>query len=433
MTDDPSDLINQGDRLFDQGNYQAAIGCFTQAADLARRSGQTSAELFALSCLPICWNNLGENNKMVDAATHLLTRAKQADNQKYKMEAGLRLATALANINLPARWTREIRPVLLEGLQTARQLGEEYFEVYHLVKLGECAQQVGEADAAYAWLQDALNALTPSTYDTAFFRYKINLSLSQLARDRGDRAEALHYAEIALGEARKDGNPHFVASAQQHLARIHRWRGEPAEALPLAAEALATSRRLQNEAQIVESLALKTALLSDLGLVEQAQAAYDELWAMEITNADYYKDIGPVAYKTMRDLERAETAYRRYLAGRPTHPDGHCKLALVLFDQGRAAEAVRAWRAALNYRNEFPEALVGLALGLWELGERDEALTIFGQAVDLQPRVAEPEYLAEKFQWSGQAVDAALSLGTRSLKLDNNSVRPQVYAVIADD
>ena len=406
MTDDPSDLINQGNRLFHQGSYQAAIGCFTQVADLARRNGQTTTELTALSWLSVCWGNLDEYNKMAEAATRLLARAKQAGNQKYAMVAGLRLATALAAIDLPTRWP-EIRQVLLDGLQTARQLGEDWYVIYCLMRLGEFAQDVGEAEAAHAWLQDALSTLTPSTYDAAFFRYAINKSLSGLSRARGVRDEALRYAEISVGEARKASHPTSVTDAQLHLARIHRWRGEQAEALPLVEEALASSRQLQLEKATIECLALKVGLLMDLGLIEPAQATYDEIWAMDIQNSDCYEVIGPVAYKTMRYLAGAETAWRRFLAGdmRRNHPDGHCKLALVLFDQGRTAGAVRFWREALNYRNIFPEALAGLALGLWTLGERDEALTIFGQAVALQPRVADPDYLDEKFEWSRQAIE----------------------------
>ena len=39
MSDNPSDLINWGERLFKQGNYQVAIGCFAQAAELKSAGG----------------------------------------------------------------------------------------------------------------------------------------------------------------------------------------------------------------------------------------------------------------------------------------------------------------------------------------------------------------------------------------------------------
>ncbi len=126
------------------------------------------------------------------------------------------------------------------------------------------------------------------------------------------------------------------------------------------------------------------------------------------------------------DLAGAERAFRLFLEGCPTHPDGHSKLALVLYDQGKVAEAVRSWREALIHRDEFPDALTGLALGLWTLGERDEALTIFGQAVGLRPQVPDPDYLDEKFGWSRQAVEAirpliAVSAASQSVRAANNA------------
>ena len=403
--EDPDDFIKQGDQLFNQGNYQAALGCFTQAVALARQSGQTRVELDGLDFLTVCWANLGENTKMAEAAARLLARAKQLDNQNYQMRAGLRLATALARIDLPTRWP-EIRQVLLDGLHTARLLADDWSIVYHLDKLGQYAQQMGEAEAAYAWLQDALNTLTPATYGAMQFRLRIYRSFSLLAERQGQRADALRYAEMALGAAREDRNPAFIAAAQHSLAEIQRWLGERAEALALVEEALATFRRLNLQGDTVECLALKVALLVDLGLREQAEEAYTALCALDLHTPDHYRFIGEVAYRSMRDLPRAAQAYRQFLAGRPTHPEGQAKLALALFEQGQVTEAVRQWRGALQQRNEYPEALLGLGLGLWTLGERAEAVTIVGQGVGLEPRVVDEGYLEEEYGWSQPVLHA---------------------------
>ena len=396
---DASDFIKQGSQLFNQGNYQAALGCYTQAVALARQTGQTSTELEALSNLPACWANLGEHTKMAEAAARLLARAKQLDDQEYQLLAGLRLATALANIDLPTRWP-EVRQVLLDGLRTARLLADDWHIVYHLATLGDYAQRMGEAEPAYAWLQDALNTLTPAVNDAAFFRYRIYKSLSLLSKRQGQRADALRYAEMSLGGVREDRNPAAIVDAQHTLAEIQRWLGERGEALALVEEALTTSRRLNLEHYVVECLALKVALLVDLGLREQAEEAYTALCALDLHTPDNYRFIGRVAYRSMRDLPRAAQAYRQFLAGRPTHPEGQAKLALALFEQGQVTEAVRQWRGALQQRNAYPEALLGLGLGLWTLGERAEAVTIVGQGVGLEPRVVDEGYLEEEYGWS---------------------------------
>jgi tetratricopeptide (TPR) repeat protein len=394
-TQDVYDLCQQGSRLFDQGHYQAALGCYEQAADLARQSGEHSTELYALSNVAVCWGGLGEWNKEAEAATRELVRARQVDKLEYQMSAAFHLADALAEIDLEGRW-QEIRPLLLEGLQTARQLGDDFWIVYHLVCLGEYERRMDETETAYGRLQDALNALSPTTNMAAFFRSQIYMNLSQCAKCRGDRAEALRYAEMAVGAARERGRPDLVAGAQLKQAHIQRWRGERGEALALAEEALATGRRINNEQDVVFALALQVTVLVELGLGERAQAAYAQLWALETRNSDRYAEIGKVAYKPLRDLAGAETAYRRYLEGRPTHPGGWCKLALVLYEQGRLADALHAWRESLKRRNENAEALAGLALGLWTQGERDEAIITWGQALGLRLRCADLDFLADE-------------------------------------
>jgi Flp pilus assembly protein TadD len=45
---DAYEFKKQGIRLFEQGNYHAAIGCFEQAVALARRDGKTGTELDVL-------------------------------------------------------------------------------------------------------------------------------------------------------------------------------------------------------------------------------------------------------------------------------------------------------------------------------------------------------------------------------------------------
>ncbi len=405
MSDNANDLLNQGSRLSDQARYRPALTCYEQAAALARRAGQNSTELQALAWLPVCWGSLGEWNKMAETATHLLARARQLSKPKYEMGAAHRLAAALANIDLAGRW-REICPLLEEGLQTARQLGNDFWIVYHLMQLGDYARQMDEREAAYTRLQEALNALTPTTGNAAYFRSSIYGSLSLWYKSQGDRGEALRYAEMSVGAAREDGNPDLVIWAQLNQAQVQQWRGERGEALALVDEALVAARRLDLEYLVVEAMALQVRLLTELGLTERAQAAYAELWALEPQNPDRYTDIGAVAYNPLRDLAGAERAYRRFLEGRPTHPAGWCKLALALYDQGNLPEALRCWRETLKLRNEHPEALTGLALGLWTAGKRDEAVKTLGEAAGLQARCTDPDYLREEWRWSEQTVAA---------------------------
>lgn len=403
------ELRQRGQQHLNKGEYHLALSCCQEALDIAQRERDLNGQMDALSGLAVAWANLGETQRYIESSTRLLAAARRADNKKYEVVAGLRLADGLAIVDLRGRWS-EIRPLLLDGLQTARQLGDNFWIVYHLMQLGDNALNVGETDAGYGWLQDALNALTPDTESAPFFRYRIYESLSNWAWGQGDRAEALRYAEMALGAARERGNPDFVAHAQLRLARVQRWRGELNEALELTEEALATWRRLNVEFRIAEATALKVQLLVDLGLRDEAQATYRELLASGIKGGSSYNTIGLRAYKDLHDLDGAERAYRLCLEQEPRHASAWNNLAYVLYDKDEIDEAVRYWRESLKLRNENADALAGLALGLWTQGRRDEALRIFRQALDLEPRYADPAWLPDEPFWSQKAVAAARSL-----------------------
>jgi len=268
--DDPQDLINQGDQCFNRGEYQRAIAFWQEAAARAREKGDTGNELEALACIPVAWGSIPDCEKMIEAATRLLARARALRHKKYEMQAALRMAEALSDLDLRGRW-RELKPLLLEGLETARQLGDHWWEVYHLKTLGDCAVSMGEEEQGLAWLQEALNAIRPGMDKEHYFRGEINSSLSHLMRQCGDHAEAVRYAEIAVNEFRQHGNPDFVANVQLTLARAEWARGELAEALRLVEEVLPRARQMGWKGTGQDAEYLRGELLREMGHPERAE------------------------------------------------------------------------------------------------------------------------------------------------------------------
>ena len=270
--DDPQDLINQGNQCFNRGEYQRAIAFYQEAVTRARERGDTGNELGALARLPAAWGNIPDGEKMIEAATRLLARARELGNKKYEMQAALRLAEALSHLDLRGRW-RELKPLLLEGLEIARQWGDHWWEVYHLKTLGGCAVWVEEEEQGLVWLQEALNAIRPGMDKEHYFRGEVNEDLSSLMCQRGDHAEAVRYAEMAVDEFRQHGNPHFVAGAQLALAWAERARGELAEALRLVEEVLPQARQMGWKGREWSAEYLRGELLRDMGHPDQAESA----------------------------------------------------------------------------------------------------------------------------------------------------------------
>jgi len=239
-----SDLYKQAEQCHNRGDFRGAIARWEEVAAQARAQGDHGYELAALASLPVAWGNIADFEKEVEAATRLLARARELKREDYTMRAGLRLTEALVSLDLRGRWW-ELRPLLLEGLETAKRLGEHWCEVYHLKTLGQYAIMVGEEEQGYAWLQDALNAIRPDMGEfQLYFRAEIYAGFSLLMRKRGDYAEAIRYAEMAVGAWRDYGNPSFVVSGQLNLAQAEQARGELAEALRLVEEVLLQARQM---------------------------------------------------------------------------------------------------------------------------------------------------------------------------------------------
>jgi tetratricopeptide (TPR) repeat protein len=267
-----SELLQLYSRSFDQGDFHSAASYAQRAAEQAHQEGETDQELYALSGLARAWGNAGEIQKSIEAATRLLTRARETGNKAAQIDATRLLASRMAILDLRNRW-HEIRPLLLEGLELARQLGNQTAVVERLRCLGEYAVKVGELDAGLDWLQQALSEAESLTdkKSQAFYRYRIHGSFSHLMRKRGNHTEAIRHAEISVGAAREEGNPSFVAYAQLTLSRAERARGELAEALRLVEEVLPQARQMGWKSWEQDAEYLRGELLREMGHPEQAE------------------------------------------------------------------------------------------------------------------------------------------------------------------
>lgn len=273
MSEQSAAELNQlASKRFDAGDFHGCIHWAEQAEVRARQTDEKRQELWAISSQTIAWANLGEQKKGLEVATRLMERARRYGEEGFLLSGTRLFASRAAVIDLRNRW-REIRPILLEGLETARRIGDNFEEVYHLLRLGDYAWRAGEEEQGFAWLQEALNVLRPDTDGQAFFRYTINQSLSGLMCRRGDHAEAVRYAQTALGAAQEDGNPSFVADAQLTLARAERERKELAEALRLADGVLPWAQEMGWKDTERDAEYLRGELLRELGYLDQAEAS----------------------------------------------------------------------------------------------------------------------------------------------------------------
>jgi tetratricopeptide (TPR) repeat protein len=200
------------------------------------------------------------------------------------------------------------------------------------------------------------------------------------------------------------------------LAQVAQAANRPAEAATAAQSAEALL------AQATSSDDLSAALWFDLGDLrlslrqwDAAAAAYRQGLAQQPDNARGQAGLGRVLAK-QGQTGAAEAHYRTWSAAAPQTMTPHLYLALLLYEQGRIAEALgendlpgaeAAFRQALAL--EAGNGQIELSLGgtLFLAGRFEEAVALLQSAVTHQPTLMRAHYaLAQSYRALGDAVQA---------------------------
>jgi len=120
------------------------------------------------------------------------------------------------------------------------------------------------------------------------------------------------------------------------------------------------------------------------GRLQQAEAAYCQVLAVDPAHADSLHMLGVIAHQVGRN-DLAIGYIRRAIELNVLLPSAHYNLGLALQDLGRLAEALASYRAALHLRPDYPEAHNNLGNVLRELRRAAEAEASYREALRLKP------------------------------------------------
>ncbi len=252
--------ILRGDKLYMSGDFQKAILYYEKAATLASSQENYRDQLEALSRLSFSWGHLANYQKEIEGATRLLALARQHRLEEYEVGATFLLVEALAEMDLRGH-RREIKFLLLTGLQTSRFLRNNYYEVYHLLKLGkyglpievvgdgfvleldEYSIQINEMKNRFIRIQEALNTLRPGLgKDQYYFRGEIYSILSSLMLKNHKPEDAVYYAKLSIDAFTVYDIPIFILRAHIALARAQWTLNEQQESFSSLEERLPQTR-----------------------------------------------------------------------------------------------------------------------------------------------------------------------------------------------
>ena len=87
-------------------------------------------------------------------------------------------------------------------------------------------------------------------------------------------------------------------------------------------------------------------------------------------------------------LDQAARAFRRACQLKPSCPDAHSDLGVVLRNQGKLDEAIAAFQRAIAINNDHPNAYTNLGLACSDQGNLDKAISAYRHAITINPRDA---------------------------------------------
>jgi tetratricopeptide (TPR) repeat protein len=241
-------------------------------------------------------------------------------------------------------------------------------------------------------------------------------SLGVVRSHLGDHAAARAYYEEALGMNRRRGDRNAVVNSLYNLAFTHHHRGDLATTARFEAEGLALAREIGDVARIAGQLQSMGWTRLDQGQLSAALAAHEEALAINrrigrrpAVGYNLY-NVGWVLH-LMGDLDRARKMQeesleiRRAVGQHSPAMENRVRLAEILFEEGRVAEAEAGARDAIAYfQTTAPDALEELLARFVQI----RCLLAQGKLADAQASSERVATLARTIQTRAVALSAAI-------------------------
>jgi protein O-GlcNAc transferase len=169
------------------------------------------------------------------------------------------------------------------------------------------------------------------------------------------------------------------------------------------------------------------------GRVQEAEALYGEILAVDPTHADCHNLLGVLACQAGRN-EVAEGLFAQAIALNPREAAYHGNLGNALRNGGKLDAAIAAQRRALILRPDFADAHSNLGNALKEKGEWIEAIRCYRRAIAIKPDFVDAHVnLSHALRQQGE-FDGAVASARRALAIHPGSLLAQIHlgAALAD-
>lgn len=244
-------LLSMGNCHYYLGDYQQAVGLYTQILAIARETGGRLGEGVGLGSLGYCHYALGDYGQAIDLCTQALAVARETGNRQGEV---IRIAN-LGNCHCALGDYRQAMDLGMEALSIARDIGDRQNECGTLFLLGNCHCALGD----YRQAIDLHSQALAITREMGYHGFEAN-ALGDLGRAwlaAGDVRQAVRLLDQAVQIADTTGEVQPATEARSALASAYLQLGDPLAALTVAETGQEWSYpREEPMLQLLEALAL---------------------------------------------------------------------------------------------------------------------------------------------------------------------------------
>ncbi|MGD1905420.1 MAG: tetratricopeptide repeat protein, partial [Leptolyngbyaceae cyanobacterium] len=387
-------LYQEGARLWQQGQLQAALDRLEQALALYEAAGDALNTADTQIALGIVANDLAQYDSAAAYLEEALATVQALGDRTLEGKA----LNALGLVNTRRSQYDTALRYYRQALDLRRAVGDRPGEAVTLNNIGEVYGSQGDYPQALDYLNQALN-LRRQLGNQRDIAQSLN-NLGTIRSFQGNYRSAIIYYEEALALIEGLGDLNSRGTLLGNIGVMYGYQGRYPEALDYQQQALDLARQVGNregEASALNNLGL---VYDSLGQWDRALTNYETALAISQDIGDregegvYLQNIAGV-YDEQGDKQRAldlledSLAIRREIGDRAGESNALNNQGTVYDDLDRYSEALDAYNQslaisqAIGARYLEGRTIANIGLVYAKQGQTDQALSFFNQALDI--------------------------------------------------
>jgi len=223
------------------GDLDQSVAMSVQGLEMARRSDNPRALVYALHGMGISFSTAGRHAQALEYFKQMLTEARRAGSLLLEADATASIGSATASMgDLKAG-----EAYLRDAVRLYQRVGGPFYVSFGLFNLATNLRKQGRHDEAAAMMEQVLSSY--EQHPNRIGRWYTLMALSEESASLGRSAASQSFANDAYALAQQIGSPVYLAQSARRLSEMAAAGGDFKRAYALGAEAAKNAAQLQQD------------------------------------------------------------------------------------------------------------------------------------------------------------------------------------------